>query len=652
MNSWFPFREYFMSNYRRNTMHSLFSPDGKPILGYHDLNEDGVMDSLLFVWNKHLALFHSEERKLPWPKEMEGRQWSLYFNIAFKVNHGRNPWNPIRKDWGTFSLLIDKNDDGHFDTQNDFFYRAIDIDGDGAPEAEYYHLFPGQTWCPWSNKTHISLDGDHRMSYLDFATLTYPDEQAYGKGFEYHMNVQGNGFFTNSYSAHPDLSWETPIAWYDFNGDQCPEMVMRVGDTLNNDVIQGGILAKGQDHYSGKISEFELAYELNGNTSKDRRHSLDMQLTFVNYDQPTFDYTSMQDRPSWLKDDGLLSELHGHMAATREESTRTYLPYMDGCQIAMGHPDWAGVFMIFDEDDDDVRWEEMFSTQEDKVEHQVPGFGRCGDQIGDRTEFDTDYQGKGMLYRGTFDGRIHLYHAEKAVWDIDYQALFKGSVDHQVDTEGPRPSEGMRYPRVHYLDKDHDGFIDTIRYTTVEYLHEKETEKLIREIDLLSFTEDPSVLHSELFDPRTDAKLTGWKLENWDGKPLTSKDFENAPIKKYYDHMKAYYETICRQMWQDAQIVYQAALKHGLNRSETKDRLIPVLTLDELIDMKEYGIIEGYSRHLKAEDLREEYHNGFWLREKAFADILKYSGLDTFTLEKLYYTGQYEALAEYLEENL
>lgn len=630
-------------------MNILYDDKNCLVPGRYDMDGDGKDDTLVFMWNGRLTLFHSEDGALPWKDEE--KDWNQLFNEAFRVGEKSNPWSDLRKGWGSYTLLIDKDGDGRFDTQGDFIYRAMDVNGDGDPECEYYHLFPGESWCPWSNKTHVSLDGDRRMSYLNFKTLTYPDEQAYADGEEYHMNVQGSGFFTNSYCPHPDLSWETPIAWYDFNQDRCPEMVMRVGDTLHNDVIQGGILAEGEDRYSGKISEFELAYELNGNTSEKHRHSLDMQLTFLSYEKPSLDYTSMKDQPSWLKTDGLLKGIHGNMAKTREEDTRTYLPYLDGCKIAMEHPDWEGVFLIFDEDDDDCRWEEMFSTQEDKKEHQVPGFGRCGDQIGDRTEFDTDFKGRAMLYQGSFDGRIHLYHAEKAVWDVDERALFKGSADHPFLTEGPRPAEGMRYMRVKYVDEDGDGFIDKIRYTMVPYLHETE-EELLKEVDLKQLDEREGAWKEELFDPRAKAEITGWKLENWDGEPLGEKDFKDAPVKLYHERMKAYYEKICHEMWQGAKIVYGACKKHGLNLSEDLDNSWPEYSGEDLLSLKEYRPMEGYSRYLMAKDLREEYDHGFWLREKAFADICRYAKADTMILETFYYKGQYEALAAYLDETL
>lgn len=622
--------------------------------GIYDLNQDGRMDSLLFEWNGRKALFLSDQGELPWASYKE-KDWNQFFNQAFCVGSPeQNPWNEVRSSWGSYTLLVDKNRDGRFDSPDDYCYRAFDINGDGAPEAEYYHLFPGEAWCPYSNKLHIGLSGDPRMSYLNFETLTYSNEQAYDEGFEYRMNVQGSGFFLNSYSAHPDCSWETPIAWYDMNKDGCPEMTMRVGDTFCNAIIQSGGLAEGQERYSGKVSEFELSYELNGNTGTHRRHSLDMQLTFYDYEHPSLDYMRLEDRPGWLSPLAGSEWVHGCMASVRLEPVRRYLPYMDGCQIGMEHPDWAGVYLLFDEDDDDCRWEEMFSAHEDECEHANPGWGRCADKIGDRTERDLDFGGRGLLYRGAFDGRIHLFHAEEGIWDVDYLGLYKGSVDHaECRSEGPEPPEGLWYPRVYYIDEDGDGVIDTIRYCKTAYGYEDTMRKVLRTVHLAQYYEGGRIPKPALFDPRAAAEPSGWKLENWDGTPLTEQDFEGTPVKACYDRMSSYYDEVCDAMWRGAQLLYQAAKRHGLNVSEQADaELRTDYSWEELLSMKELTIPEGYSRHLHAGNRREKYHNGFWLREKVFEDICQNSQLDKFRLETYYYTGRYEELSGYLDEQL
>jgi len=70
---------------------------------------------------------------------------------------------------------------------------------------------------------------------------------------------------------------------------------------------------------------------------------------------------------------------------------------------------------------------------------------------------------------------------------------------------------------------------------------------------------------------------------------------------------------------------------------------------EECLAMTEYGIPEGYSRHLIGNNLREKYHNGYWLREKVFADICLCDKADRYLLERYYYTGNYQKLVDYIE---
>lgn len=622
--------------------------------GFYDVNGDGVNDTIAFTYRGHAALFISDDGALIWDKEPE-EGWEAFFAAAFRAGEEANPWNEIRKNWGSYTLLIDKDDCGRFDTLGDYCYRAFDVNGDGAPEAEYYHLFPGEDWCPYSNKYAVNLNGENDLSYLDFDTLTYPDEQAYDEGGKYRMNVHGSGFFVNSYSAHPETSWETPIAWYDFNMDGRTEMTMRVGDTKNNAIRESGGLAEGEERYYGKVSEFEVAFELNGNTSEEKWHSLDMLLSYYNYENPTLDYTKYEDHLACFAPLKGSEVFYGKMLDIRCEPRRQYLPYLDGVKIGLAHDGWAQNFLLFDEDDDDCRWEEMFSNHEGNAEKSDFLWGNFSDHLGDRTEKDPTNAGKGKLYISPMDGKIHLYQAKHAWWEIDYLALFKGSKDHAHGKEGPVPSDGMKYPRVRYFDTTGNGFFDTIRYETVRYGHEEEGSELIREIHLYDYADEeiPAPDEAALFDPRTNAPDTGFMLENWNGKPFTAEDFEGSPAKDCYDRVKDLYEYCCKKMWQGAELVYGCAKRHGLNVSEALDaELRTAYTNDERLAMTEYAVAEGYSRHLSGETLREKYNNGFWLREKAFADICKCEKLDRFTLEKLYYTGRYTALCDYIDEQM
>ena len=103
-------------------------------------------------------------------------------------------------------------------------------------------------------------------------------------------------------------------------------------------------------------------------------------------------------------------------------------------------------------------------------------------------------------------------------------------------------------------------------------------------------------------------------------------------------------------MWSDAQQLYQVAKTLGLNRSEKLDHAgTPRPSVEDRLKLKQLNIPKGYSRHLAGNTRREQYHNGYWLREKVFADLLKYAGLDRGTLEKYYYTGRIDALCKYVK---
>ena len=619
--------------------------------GFYDLNEDGILDTVAFIYRGKNALFISDDGILPWKSEpAEG--FDAYFQTAFRAGERANPWNELRSNWGSYTFLVDRDACGRFDSLGDFCYRAFDLNGDGAPEAEYYHLFPGEEWCPYSNKFVVNFNGERDLSNLDFQNLTYGDEQAYDPGFKYLMNVHGSGFFVNSYSLHPETSWETPIAWYDFDCDGKTNMTMRVGDTMhNNSIIGVGLNLDKYDRYAGVATEFELAMELNGDTSDENWHSLDMMLSFNNYQAPTLDYTGWQDHLSCMKPLAGSEPFHGRLLSSRTQTLRQYLPYLDGVKFGLEHDNWKACWMVFDEDGDDCRWEEMFSCHEGDGGESNYQTCLLSDHLGDRTEKDPDNAGRGLLYVSPMDGKIHLYRARYGWWEIDYLALFKGSTDHKYLTEGPAPSEGMRYTRVRYFDSDNDGFIDTLRWETAEYGREDETCVLLREIRLSDYGAD--FLKPELFDLRTDAPATGFRVENWNGRPFTPQDFEGSPAKTIYDKTKAFYTKVCGQMWEGAQLLHKCAVRHGLNVNEALDADLKTdYTREECLAMTDYGVPAGYSRHLTGSTLREQYHNGYWLREKVFADLCLCEKLDRHLMEGFYYTAQYSQLVDYIDRCL
>ncbi|MHB0999183.1 MAG: hypothetical protein ACYC27_08045 [Armatimonadota bacterium] len=609
-------------------------------MGYNDLNLDGIPDTLVTIWNGRKMVYISDNGRLPWGIKDENQDWNAYFNNAFNVDQEPpSMWNSIRSEWGSYTILIDRDNCGRLDSTGDWYYKVIDINGDGKPEAEYFNPFPETiVWAPspFSSKLHINFNGEPDMSYINFHTLYYENEQRYLEGGKYVMNVHGSGMFMNSYREDTQYSWENPIAWYDFDCNGRTNMVMRAADTHPE-----------ENGHRGDIGEFELAFELNDGTSDKKWHSLDMQLTFYNYTGSGFDYRKFIDRIPGLegmKDAEFLSE---KIAKTRLQPLRCHVPYMDGYRLGLEYSGWKGVWLLFDEDDDDCRWEEMFARHEPEV-----GARGYSDRIGDRFEHDSECKGKGKLYVGKFDGRIHLYHADTAIWDVDYLGLYKGSMDRVGTPEGPEPPAGLRYPRVRYTDTNGNGFIDKIEYMTVEYGLEESTEKIDRVVSLLDFA-DAEMPHPDacpLIDPRVDSPVTGWSVAKWDGKPLKPDDFNGTSIKDGYDKIYGLYTKVSDNMWSSAWMLYETAKGLKLNKSEKLDKgLKTMYTKDELAVLKDIDITKGYSRHLHGKTRREQYDNGYWLREKVFADILEYSKRDKFTLEKLYYTGRINDLCTYLK---
>jgi len=601
--------------------------------GFNDINSDSVNDTLYFQWNNKPVLFVSDSGQLPWPDSEESRDWEAYFDDAYNTSHYTDTWNPIRGTWGGYTILVDRDNSGRFDDTGDFYYKCMDLNSDGEPDAEFLVPFPGAP--TYSGKFHVNFNGEPEMSFLDWNTFFYPDEQSYAPGYKFYMNVHGSGLFTNSYRPVTLTSWETPIAWYDFDCDGKTNFVMRTADTFPDAVS-----------YPGKLSEGELAFELNSNLSEDLWFSIDLQLTYVNYGNGC-DITQYIDTIPEMKG---LDELEGLIYSMKEhhwQENRIYTPYMDGYRVVTEYPDWAGVYLFFDEDGDDSRWEEMFSVHES----WNPVYA---DRIGDRFEGDSSFAGSAKLYIGKFDRRIHLYKADQGFWEIDYLGLFLGSADREWSAyDGPEPTENMRYPQVRYFDIDGNGFIDKIEYSTVAYKHEDTTRQISKVINLLDYADD-EVPHPDvcsLYDPRVpEVAVTGWDIEGWDKQPLEQSDFEGTPVKAGFDKMYNYYGQVCDLMWSDATKLYNLAVRHGWNRSQYIDvNLKTSYTLTELAQLTELTVPQGYSRLLNAVGRREKYNNGFWLKEKVFEDIVTYSSLNKEKLEKYYYTGNIDALCSYAD---
>jgi len=618
----------------------------------YDLTGNGRPDLVRTTWRGMPVILISDDGRFPWPREGENRDWDGFLSDAFDLGEGRpRTWNEARAGWGSYTILVDKDADGTFDGPGDFYYKAIDVDGDGRPEAEFI-VPPGVGGGILRlEKLFICLNGSHVMDYLDWEQFTYADEQLYTGTGNYIHGVHGNGLFLNGrfgpqWGGDIRLSWENPIAFYDFDDDGCTDLVIRAADAPVP-------WHKWQDPdrpVDGRLEEFEVAFDLDRAGGPETPSHLDMQITFTAYERGGLPYKGYEQEVPGL---GGLPEADFLFAATpqmRHETRRCFLPYFDGYKIGTEYDDWEAVWLLFDEDNDDNRWEEMFSPYEDD-------WHVFADHIGDRVEHDRANRGKGRLYVAPFDGKIHLYGAEDGEWRVDYYGLYKGAVDRKDTAEGPMPPEGLRYPLIRYADTDGDGFFDRIEYLTAEFGREETTAKVQRVVSLGELADgEPFPDGLPIVEIRVDEPLTGQKLEDWDGKPVRN---IRTAARTAYERLCELFRRTTEESWSRARALYEAARRRGWNTSRDDPEFSPLpdcrwlaperpmLTKQQLAGLDEIMVLGGYSRLLAPQTLMQKYRNAFWLKEKVFADVLSAAPPAAhIELQRLYYFGRFDELVE------
>jgi hypothetical protein len=306
----------------------------------------------------------------------------------------------------------------------------------------------------------------------------------------------------------------------------------------------------------------------------------------------------------------------------REIDELMYMPH-EKSYDAFFYAGWSSLYFVFDEDDDDHRWErvemyypmhgfggpkeiDLYSTKKWRRSNYAelamvgpnerPGISGHpqADSLGDRGEFDEDNSGGGKLYVGVFDRKLHLAGAEWGAWTVDKNAEYHGG----NKTPSPKPLAPKVEEVVKYTDTDQNGFLDTIVY-------DYDGDRTINlRVSLLDY-KTASNPHPDVV-PLIDTHKEGWKGLN------------------------TLFGQIASQSFQEGLMVYRAAWKRGLTTPE----------IDKLASASAIG---------------ERYDHGYWLKEKIFREIrARLSQTQLTALEKdltrLYYTGQFEAYARRIAE--
>lgn len=534
-------------------------------------------------------------------------------------------------------LQVDKNGDGLYDGPLDLNVKWADNDGDGRADLQAFVTQPPEweegKWNP--SESHwmvfIDVERDGVLGRLDWEKWDFG-----GNNWEYtglgnwRPDYNGDALFLKIHrppQALPDprLNWENPFAFYDYDGDGASEMAMRWLDPGSNQPP----VERGVATLSGVLGEAFVTFDLDNDSGRGNETDYDMTLRGaggrgVPYKQFVHKYPALRGNTKF--------DACFQWNNWRRLDELVYMPHAEGFDNFF-KAGWASLFFVFDEDDDDHRWERVemyypmhgFGGPESEVDlystrrwlrssyagqplaaaDERPGImgHPQADSLGDRGEWDRDNSGGGRLYVGVFDRKFHLAGAESGAWLVDKNAEYHGG----TKTPSPRPSAPRVEEVVQYADTDGNGFLDTI-----EYDYEGD-----RKVDL----------KVSLLDYKTAAR------PHPDAAPLI--DTHREGWKGLHEH----YKRAAEQSWLEALQVYRAAWRRGLTTPET-DALAFASTTGE--------------RHDHAYWLKEKLFRGMRvrLREVARAEPARAAAYEALgkDLTRLYYLGLFDEYARRVAE--
>lgn len=522
-------------------------------------------------------------------------------------------------------MQIDKNGDGIYDTALDISIKWADNDGDGRADLQAF-VTQGREWANgkfnpaqshWM--VYIDVEKDGVLGWLDWETYDFEnDNWGYTGTTDWLPDYNGNSIFLKIHRPpqslpDPRLNWENPFAFYDFDNDGVSEMAMRWLDPVP-------ALDKDKTNLTGVLSEAFVTFDVDNDSTQGNETDYDMSLRGSG--GPGIPYRSFVHKYPALKGN---PKFNGCFEWTnwRQIDELMYMPH-DKSYNAFFNAGWTTMYFVFDEDDDDHRWErvemyypmhgfggpkeiDLYSTKRWRRSNyaeldMVTGDQRPGinghpqaDSLGDRGEFDEDNSGRGRLYIGRFDRKLHLFGAEWGAWTVDKNAEYHGG----NKTPSPKPIAPRVEEVVKYTDTDKNGFLDTIEF---DYEGDRTIDLRVSLLDYKSPAQpvpDGAVV--------LNTPTAGWKGLN------------------------EFFTEMANQSFQEALVVYRAAWRRGLTTPE----------IDKLANASSVG---------------ERYRNAYWIKEKVFREIraqlhrVRSRDAELIALEndliRLYYMAQFDEYAK------
>jgi hypothetical protein len=499
-------------------------------------------------------------------------------------------------------LLIDRNKDGVFAGPDDFSIDWCDEDKNGKADIQLIASNGGlkhRGYFDWKADFMYILDEDEDniMHYVDWNRILMQAWEHNGHAnffYDYHGNSTFLKMHASTFRIN-DLryNWENPFIFYDTDNDKLTEMAIRLVDSprfRDADSTKNGFDKIDPTHdvlFTRNIDYAALAWDLDNDNGPSNEFDFDMSLLFKG---KGFEYTDQVHRFRSLA--GLpAANKYFYDARWRNLQELVFPDRNAAADLIFTRGDWKECRLIFDEDDDCNRWERVeFYDPKDPF---IIGTGKGGldhnkqaDASGDRGEFDLDNSGKGKLYLGLFDGRIHLYGAEWGAWRIDqttfsYQG-FGGEYDRW--NKGRIQIQPEKFATVKYADTDNNGFIDQIEY-------DLDGDKLFEEkISLIALGIDDK---QALFETGTSA----------------------------YNDFNKLFSRVAEQMWKRAVQAVELAAKLRISTN-------------------------WYAFYKQPRSIQEKYDFGFWLNFYLYRDI-KHIAAQTNNkallskIDRAYYSGDW-----------
>jgi len=518
-------------------------------------------------------------------------------------------WTDFEGDTDNDCLLVDSNRDGIFAGPFDFSSDKADENNDGIADLHLIAQNGGnkvRNYFDWEADFMIIIDQekDNIQHFTDWNSIRMQAWEHNGHS-NFFEDYHGNTLFLKMHASTfriDDLrySWENPFLFYDTDKDGRSEWTIRLIDTPHfrpkegNDEKFAATDPEKDVIYSRLIDWVGIAWDLDNDNGQGNEFDFDMSLRFTG---PGFGYSDQVHRFKKLRG---LEEANKLMfdSRWRKMDELIYPGHEAAWPLIFGQGEWNECRLVFDEDDDCNRWERVeFYDPKNlfKTGRNNGGLDHNGqaDTAGDRGEFDLDNSGKGNLYIGAFDGRIHLFGAEWGAWRTDQTAFsfqgFGGLYDRWKGSRLQRDPLG--FATIRYSDTDNNGFFDQFEY------------------DLDGDT---------LFEEKISLKALG----------LTDITTVIPTSTMDYDDFRKLFRKVAENQFKSAGEAVSAAKKLGVNP-------------------------DWYAFWMKPRTLHEKYEFGFWLNFYLYRDMRQWAAAFrkewVRIIDKAYYSGDWKLLKPYMK---